>query len=100
MFTINESCLNKNRNDYDESIQPNFYYYKGLNKLDKLDKLDDTLNLNNKIDNFYICGYRVNNNDLYPFLNFLLKNDFETNELVFPSLKINGALLLSKIQNL
>jgi len=97
MFTINESCLNKNRNDYDESIQPNFYYYKGLNKLDKL---DDTLNLNNKIDNFYICGYRVNNNDLYPFLNFLLKNDFETNELVFPSLKINGALLLTKIQNL
>ena len=93
MFTINESCLEQN--DYNESIKQQFYYYKGL---DKLDKLYDDLKSNSKIDNFYICGYRVNNNNLYPFLNFLLKND--TNELLFPSLNINGPSLLTKIQNL
>ena len=97
MFTINESCLNQKQNEYDESIDPKFYYYKGL---DKLDKLYDALKSNIKIDNFYICGYRVNNSELYPFLNFLLKNDFETNEFLFPSLKLNGATLLTKIQNL
>jgi hypothetical protein len=90
MFTINEKCLNSNKCD-----ESNFYKYSGL---DKLDKLDDTLKSNSKVDNFYICGYRVNNNELYPFLDFLLKND--TNELLFPCLKTNGTLLLSKIQNL
>jgi hypothetical protein len=66
MFTINENCLNSNKCD-----ESNFYKYTGL---DKLYKLDDTLKSNSKIDNFYICGYRVNNNELYPFLDFLLKN--------------------------
>lgn len=87
MFTINEKYLNQN-----------FYNYSGLDKLDKLNKFDDSLKSNSKIDNFYICGYRVNNNELYPFLDFLLKND--TNQLLFPSLKLNGTSLLSKMQNL
>jgi hypothetical protein len=79
MFSINEKCLNKN-----ESTEPNFYHYKGLGNLEK--NIDKILKYNNKINKIFICGYRVNNTDLYPFLNFLLKNDFETNELLFPSL--------------
>jgi len=82
MFTINENCLKQNK--YDESSEPNLYYYKGLDILEK--DIDNILKYNNKITKIYICGYRVNNTDLYPFLNFLLKNNYETNELVFPSL--------------
>ena len=37
-----------------------------------------------EIKKIYICGYRVNNNELYPFLDFLLKNDFESKQLGFP----------------
>ena len=83
MFTINENCLNKNQNEYDEPI---FYKYIGL---DKLEKIDNIVKSNIKIEKFYICGYKVNNNDLYPFLNFLLKNDFETKQLVFPFFESN-----------
>jgi hypothetical protein len=79
MFTINENCLKSN--NCDESNEPNFYKYSGL---DKLDKLDNILKSNITIKKIYICGYRVNNNELYPFLDFLLKNDFETKQLVFP----------------
>ena len=83
MFTLNENCLKQNeQNEYNESIESNFYYYKGLDKLEK--NIDNILKYNNKIKQIFICGYRVNNTDLYPFLNFLLKNDFETKELVFP----------------
>jgi hypothetical protein len=94
MFTINESCLNKKQN---ESIEPKFYYYKGLDKLEK--NIDNILKYNNKIKKIFICGYRVNNTDLSPFLNVLLKNDIETNELVFPSLISNdiSSDIISKI---
>jgi len=92
MFTINENCLNKTKS--------NFYYYKGLDKLDK--DLDDNLKPNSKIDNFYICSYRVNNNNLYPFLEFLLKNDLNTDTLSFPVLKpeCSSSIIISKIKNL
>ena len=82
MFTINEKCLHENEND--ELIEPNFYNYIGLDKLEKKEKIDHILKSNIKIEKFYICGYRVNNNDLYPFLNFLLKNDFESKQLSLP----------------
>lgn len=82
MFTINEKCLNQ-----DETDEPNLYNYSAL---DKLDKLDNILNSNNKIKKFYICGYRVNNDGIYPFLNFLLKNDFESKEMVFPCYESDG----------
>jgi hypothetical protein len=70
MFTINEKCLNQN-----------FYKYSGLDKLEK-----EQVMLKSKIEikKIYICGYRVNNNELYPFLDFLLKNDFESKQLGFP----------------
>jgi hypothetical protein len=86
MFTINEKCLNQN-----------LYNYTGL---DKLEKNQDMLHSNNKIKRFYICGYRVNNNELYPFLDFLLKNDFETKQLVFPFFESNelSTDIISKIK--
>jgi hypothetical protein len=84
MFTINENCLKQNKND--ESNEPNFYKYIGL---DKLDKLDNILKSNIKVEKIYICGYRVNNNELYPFLDFLLKNDFDTKQLIFPFFESN-----------
>ena len=90
MFSINENCLNQIKNMYE---------YKGLYKLEK--NFDNILN-SNKIDNFYICSYRVNNNNLYPFLDFLLKNDLNTNMLSFPSLNPEGSSssIISKITNL
>ena len=96
MFTINERCLNKN--EYDESVDSKFYKYSGLTKLEKIDNI---LKSNIKIEKFYICGYKVNNNDLYPFLNFLLKNDFETKQLVFPFFDTNdlSSDIISKLSN-
>jgi hypothetical protein len=85
MFTLNEKCLNENV--CDKTIKTNFYYYKGLDNLEK--NIDNILKYNNKIKNIFICGYRINNTELFPFLNFLLKNDIETKELVFPSLSSN-----------
>ena len=81
MFTLNENCLNQNISD--KSVEPKFYYYKGLDNLEK--NIDNILKYNNKIKQIFICGYRVNNTELFPFLNFLLKNDIETKELLFPS---------------
>jgi hypothetical protein len=85
MFTLNEKYLNENV--CDKTIKTNFYYYKGLDNLEK--NIDNILKYNNKIKNIFICGYRINNTELFPFLNFLLKNDIETKELVFPSLSSN-----------
>jgi hypothetical protein len=91
MFKINEKCLN-----HYESDEPNFYKYPGL---DKLDKLDNILKSDGTKKMFYICGYRVNNNELYPFLNFLLKNDFETKQLTFPCFESDDNVIniISKI---
>lgn len=95
MFTINENCLKQNQ--YVESIETTLYCYIGLDNLDKT--IDNILKYNDKIKKIFICSYIVNNSDLYPFLNFLLKNDFETNELIFPSLISNDISLdiISKI---
>jgi hypothetical protein len=88
MFTLNEKYLNENVCDKTiKTIKTNFYYYKGLDNLEK--NIDNILKYNNKIKNIFICGYRINNTELFPFLNFLLKNDIETKELVFPSLSSN-----------
>ena len=96
MFTLNENCLNQNISD--KLVEPKFYYYKGLDNLEK--NIDNILKYNNKITNIFICGYRVNNTELLPFLNFLLKNDIETKELVFPSFSSNELSLdiISKIE--
>ena len=66
MFTINENCLN--RNNCDKLYEPNFYNYKGLYKLNNF---DNNLKSTDIVDNFYICSYRINNEHLYPFLDFL-----------------------------
>jgi len=87
MFIINETYLNKIQNITNEINDSKFYKYSGLNNLDK--NIDNILNSKMKIEEIYICGYRVNNNELNPFLDFLLKNDCETNTLIFPSYKFD-----------
>ena len=93
MFTINENCLN--RNNCDKLYEPNFYNYKGLYKLNNF---DNNLKSTDIVDNFYICSYRINNEHLYPFLDFLFKNDLNTNMISFPCLKLDGKTFLSIIQ--
>ena len=80
MFTINENCLDKNNSITDKSQINNLYNYSGLKKLKEIDNI---LKTNIKIEKICICAYKLNNTNLYPFLNFLLKNDCENNELVF-----------------
>ena len=98
MFSINEKCLNKTESIY----EPNIYYYKGLDKLENnCEKFDYILKCTG-ITNFYICGYKINNNELYPFLNFLFKNDQDNNMLLFPSIKMEGSYqtIIDKIKKL
>ena len=100
MFVINENCLNKKQIVDDDKLKDlKIYTYSGLNKLYK--NIDNILNDNNVIENFYICGYRVDNVNLFPFLNFLLKNDLETRKLTFPSYKPNAISndIIFKIKN-
>ena len=100
MFIINENYLNnKQITDDDKAKDLKTYTYSGLNKLDK--NIDNILKLNNEIEKFYICGYRIDNSNLYPFLNFLLKNDLETRELIFPFYKPSeiSVDIISKIKN-
>lgn len=96
MFIINENCLDKKQTTSDE---PKPYIYNGLNKLEK--NIDNILKTNNEIGKFYICGYRINDSNLYPFLNFLLKNDFESGQLILPFYKPNTIPndIISKIKN-
>ena len=96
MFTLNEKYLNQSV--CDKLIEAKFYYYKGLDNLEK--NIDNILKYNNKITNIFVCGYRVNNTELFPFLNFLLKNDIETKELIFPSFSSNelSSDIISKIE--
>jgi len=85
MFVLNENFLNKKQIIDNEIKDSKTYIYSGLNKLEK--NIDNILNVNNVIEKFYICGYRINDTELYPFLNFLLKNDIETEELILPFYK-------------
>jgi len=96
MFSINENCLDQQSDIY-EPVEKNFYYYKGL---DKLNIFDDSLKSNETINNFYVCSYRINNEYLYPFLEFLLHKDLNTNMLTLPSLNLDRMTNLSKIKNL
>ena len=49
-------------------VDPNFFYYKGLDKLNY--NFDNIISENNCINNVYICGYKINN--LY--INLKLQN--------------------------
>ena len=85
MFSINKKCLNDSENIYDP-VDPNFYYYKGLDKLEN--NFDNILKSNTIIDNYYICGYRVNNDNLYPFLNTGITN-YTTRQVQMINKRIN-----------
>lgn len=91
MFTINENCLDKTITITDNSLTNksqinNLYNYSGLKKLKEIDNI---LKTNIKIEKICICAYKINNTKLYPFLNFLLKNDYVNNELIFPEYNSN-----------
>ena len=88
MFIINKNCLKQQ--EFDESDNLIKYKYTGINKLDKLDNI---LKTKIKIEKINICGYRINNNVLYPYLNFFLKNDFKNKQLMFPFIDPNDLLL-------
>lgn len=96
MFIINENCLDKKQCTNNEK---EMCVYMGLNKLEK--NIDNILNTNKAIERFYICGYKINYNNLYPFLNFLLKNDIESGQLILPFYKSNTITfdIISKIKN-
>jgi hypothetical protein len=83
-----------------EPTEPNYYYYKGL---DKLEYNFDNILKSEKINNFYICGYKINNENMYPFIEFLFNREPNNNRLSFPSLnKFDGSssTIISKIISL
>ena len=83
-----------------EPVEPNYYYYKGL---DKLEYNFDNILKSNKINNFYICGYKINNEYIYPFIEFLFNNDPIDDTLSLPFLnKFEGSssTIISKIISL
>jgi len=69
-------------------VKPNFYNYisKGLDK-----DVNGVLNNNNMnkvdINKIIICAYQVNNEGVFPFLQFLLADD---NNLTFPCIPVNS----------
>jgi len=68
-------------------VKPNFYNYIS-NKLEKnIDELLRQIVINKlEIDEIIVCAYNVNNEGVYPFLQFLLVNDMC---LTFPHIPIN-----------
>ena len=83
-----------------EPETPKIYNYAGLDKLEY--NFDNILKSGVRIENVYICGYKINDKYLYPFLEFMLKRDYNKNILSFPSLKSEGSSLniISKVKSL
>lgn len=70
-------------------VDPNFFYYKGLDNLNY--NFDNIIGANNSINDINICGYKINNLYAYPFIEFLLKKDIFQDCLTFPFLnKVEG----------
>jgi hypothetical protein len=93
--------MNTNENDENYSpVEPNKYQFLGINNLTS----GYDINISDKIENVYICGYRINNKIKTPFLEYLLQTS-NTGELIFPSLYLpencNQTLdLVSKLDSL
>jgi hypothetical protein len=65
-------------------VEPNFYHYKSLGTL--YQDYSTYLEMpNNKetIEKVHFCAYQIVNDSMYPFLQFLLKNDLYDNKLSF-----------------
>jgi hypothetical protein len=82
-------------------VEPNKYQFLGLNYLTK--GLDAKIVEN--VNKVYVCGYRVNNEIIYPFLEYLLQKNSSGTELVLPSLYLpedckDAVSLVSKIDTL
>jgi hypothetical protein len=73
--------MNIENDDY-FPVEPNKYQFIGLKNL--IPGLDTKIN--DTIKQVYICGYRVNNEKIFPFLEYLLQKNVTSTELIFPSL--------------
>lgn len=74
------------KEDYYSPIEPNFYKFNINNIL--VQDVDYILK-NNKINNVYLCCYSINNEGLYPFIQYYLTKEFNET-LSFPSININN----------
>jgi hypothetical protein len=76
-----------------EPVKPNFYNYYAKNSLNtNIDELLET----SKIDKIYIVAYEINNNGVYPFLQFLLLKSIE---LTLPYIPLSNPLTNSRVTN-
>ena len=88
-------------NDNYYQVEPNIYQFLGLTHLTTgLEK-----NIDENVKNVYICAYRVNNEKMYPFLEYLLHKNSNSTELIFPSLYLpedcgDTLSLVSKLDSL
>jgi hypothetical protein len=65
------------------------YHYKAL---DFLHKSTSDIDNNIQVNNVFFCPYQIVESNKYPFLQFLLTNDYDE-KLSFIHLEVNGALL-------
>ena len=73
-------------------VKPNFYSYNAKQYLfTDVERYLETNNLNQ----IKIIAYEVNNDGVYPFLQFLLFNDILESKLTFPILPINSNAIVS-----
>ena len=86
--------------DLDESlyepVKPNFYNYYAKNNL--VTNIDDIL-VTSKVDNIHIVAYDVNNNGVYPFLQFLLEKCLVTSVLSLPFIPLDIINTYSSVIN-
>lgn len=85
-------------NDNYEPVEPNYYSFKGVNNL--YQNYDEYLETHHNIllEKVNLCPYHVLNDGKYPFLQFLLVNEF--NQLTFISLENSKYIDNSKLINL
>lgn len=89
---------NENEEDNYFPVEPNKYQFLALrNVIPGLDA-----KINEDVKEVYICGYRINNEYLNPFLEYLLQKNSTATELIFPSLYLpnNCEDVLTLVSNL
>ena len=77
----------ENLNENYEPVEPNFYSYNAINKLQL--NIDDLLDIN-QMYKVHICTFEINNDYKYPFLKYLLCKHKTSNKCYLPSFSITG----------
>ena len=84
--------MNINENDEDYSpVEPNKYQFLGLNNLTS----GYDINISDKIENVYICAYRVNNKIKTPFLEYLLQTSNMISSYFFSRYFVDSMLIFN-----